>query len=268
MRELVLVVALAVSGLAPAVVGAEPSPVRASLVADRVPGGPGDAVRIGAVLTLEPGWHVYWANPGEAGLATEVTLEVPAGWEVGPLEWPVPIAFTQPGEIAGYGYEGSVLLARTVRAGAGSEGGALPVRAHASWLACKDICVLGEARLEGELGGGGVTVEPEAFARRVMPLPQAAARVGVSSTRSTRPGELAVWLQWPQPPGEVEWFPAPTQGLQVEVGRLATRASLTRVDLALRRVGEGPPASQLTAVVVVTDRDGRRTGYDLELEVE
>jgi len=249
--------------------GAEPSPVRAALVADRVPGGPGEAIRLGALLTLEPGWHVYWANPGEAGLATEVTLEVPAGWEVGPLEWPVPIAFTQPGEIAGYGYEGSVLLSRTVQAPEGADVRArLPVRAHASWLACKDICVLGEARLEGELGGGGVTVEPEAFARRVMPLLQAAARVGVSSTRSTRPGELAVWLQWPQPPGEVEWFPAPTQGLQVEVGRVATRASLTRVDLSLRRVGEAPPASQLTAVVAVTDRDGRRRGYDLELEVE
>ena len=264
-----LVVALVWSGLGPMVASAEPTPVRTRLVADRVPAGPGDVVRVGALLTLEPGWHVYWSNPGEAGLATEVKLDVPPGVEVGPVEWPVPIAFTQPGGIAGYGYEGSVLLARSLRAGdAPAPGKPMAVRARASWLACKDICVLGEARLEGELGVRGVTVDPEAFAARVMPLPASAAPVGITATRAGQPDELTVWLQWPRPPGVVEWFPGPARGLQVEVVRVATRAALTRVDLALRRVGAGDPERELSAVVGVTDREGRRIGYDLQVEVE
>ena len=31
----------------------------------------GERVRAGVQLRLDPGWHVYWKNPGDSGIATE-----------------------------------------------------------------------------------------------------------------------------------------------------------------------------------------------------
>jgi len=36
----------------------------------------GPAVRLGLLLDLDPGWHVYWRTPGDVGLPTEVDWDV------------------------------------------------------------------------------------------------------------------------------------------------------------------------------------------------
>ena len=33
---------------------------------------PGDTIFAGVDLKMEPGWHTYWKNPGDAGMATEI----------------------------------------------------------------------------------------------------------------------------------------------------------------------------------------------------
>ena len=50
-------------------------------------------------------------NPGDAGLATDVRWSLACGRGRGELRWPIPIDFVQPGDLTGYGYEGSVVLA-------------------------------------------------------------------------------------------------------------------------------------------------------------
>ena len=37
-----------------------------------------------------PGWHGYWLNPGDAGLPMDVQWQLPEGFAVGPLRYPVP----------------------------------------------------------------------------------------------------------------------------------------------------------------------------------
>jgi len=70
-----------------------------------------DRLRIGVLLRLDPGWHVYWRNPGESGLAPELRWNAP-GLEMGPLAWPAPRVFRESeDELTTYGYEGRVLLA-------------------------------------------------------------------------------------------------------------------------------------------------------------
>src|SRR5262245_51255782 len=58
--------------------------VAATLLVDQAQAVPGGRVRAGVLLKMDPGWHIYWRNPGEAGLPSEVELRV-AGAEVGPL---------------------------------------------------------------------------------------------------------------------------------------------------------------------------------------
>ena len=36
-------------------------------------------------LQAESGWHTYWRNPGDSGLPSEITWQLPEGWQVSEL---------------------------------------------------------------------------------------------------------------------------------------------------------------------------------------
>ncbi len=118
---------------------------RAQLIADLTSVNPGGTVRIGVLLKVDPGWHVYWANPGQSGLATTVTWKLPQGWSAGPLLWPRPERF-ETGGLVTYGYSGDVLLAADFTAPAGlAPGSSAAIGARTSWLACEVECTPGSA---------------------------------------------------------------------------------------------------------------------------
>jgi DsbC/DsbD-like thiol-disulfide interchange protein len=139
--------------LAAGPVGAEPpQAVHAQLVADVAGVAAGKSFRLGVLFHIEPGWHIYWKDPGDAGMATSIAFGVPRGFRAGELLWPVPKSWVLPGDIHNNGYEDAVLLAAPVEAPAGLASGAkAPVDAEVRWLACKEVCVPGRARLTLEL---------------------------------------------------------------------------------------------------------------------
>jgi thiol:disulfide interchange protein len=107
--------------------------------ADRV--APGQPFHLGLLLRLAPGWHTYWRNPGDAGASPNLHLTLPPGSTAGPIAWPAPRVVRE-GPLTTYAYTGTVLLALTVTPPADAPAGsALPVRARAQWLVCKDICI-------------------------------------------------------------------------------------------------------------------------------
>ena len=58
---------------------------------------------------MRPGWHVYWRNPGDAGLPPEIAWTLPPGFTAGEIAWPTPERFVV-NDIGNYGYAGSVDL--------------------------------------------------------------------------------------------------------------------------------------------------------------
>ena len=70
---------------------------------------PGDTIWAGVDLKMEPGWHTYWKNPGDAGQATEIKWQLPAGVTAGEIQWPLPEKLP-PAEVTTYGYENEVVL--------------------------------------------------------------------------------------------------------------------------------------------------------------
>ena len=105
--------------------------------------------RVGVLFEIEPGWHIYWRNSGEAAVPTQVKWSVPQGWNTAELRWPAPYKFIERGNIITFGYRDRVLLPTDLFAPLiiPSDGETVTIRAKVSWLVCKDICVPGSRDL-------------------------------------------------------------------------------------------------------------------------
>jgi len=125
--------------------------VKASLQANTSAIVPGKPFNVGLLLRMAPGWHTYWKFSGDAGLPTEIKWNLPAGWKIGEIQWPVPLKTVDPGDIQTYGYQDEILLIQEITPPA--EIGSSPVKlsAQADWLVCEKICIPGNANVELEL---------------------------------------------------------------------------------------------------------------------
>ena len=124
---------------------AETPAVQAQLLCDASSLLPGTSCWVAVRLELSAGWHIYWKNPGENGLAPTVAWRLPAGYRVDPLQWPVPRRFGEAPSIS-YGLEGEVILLAQLHV---PEAAAAPesIGARVTWLACREQCVPGQATL-------------------------------------------------------------------------------------------------------------------------
>lgn len=123
--------------------------VSASLVPSRTAIVPGQPFEVGLLLEMAPDWHTYWEYSGDAGLPTKIAWTLPRGFESGPIQWPAPHLMIEPGEIWTYGYGEKVLLITTIIPPADLPAGTgVTLRAKATWLVCKDMCIPGSAELE------------------------------------------------------------------------------------------------------------------------
>jgi thiol:disulfide interchange protein DsbD len=111
--------------------------VTASLVRAKVEG----QTWLGVHYRIADGWHIYWENPGQSGLATSATVD---GADVrGPI-FPGPERFMLPGGIVNNGYEKDATLLFRVRDGDS-------VHVTTRWLVCRDECIPGSAELDASL---------------------------------------------------------------------------------------------------------------------
>ena len=121
--------------------------MKASLLTDTTAIVPGQKFQVGLLLEMAPGWHTYWQYSGDSGLPTTIRWNLPEGFSAGPIQWPVPQAKVEPGDIQVYAYSGQVLLLATITPPANVAGNAT-LSADASWLVCEEVCVPGDASLE------------------------------------------------------------------------------------------------------------------------
>ena len=265
----VTIISLVAFASASAQEGEEPR-VKAWFVADTSAVEPGSTFLLGVHFEIEDGWHIYWRNPGGAGLATAVDFELPEGFVAGPLQWPLPIAFLQSEGIPGYGYEGSVVLAAEITV-PGDFDRLRParVRAEVSWLACKGVCVLGSTELETSLAK--LPADP-VFRQWASRLPGSIETndlpFSLSATGGLDDEVITLWLRWTDSPRPVEWFPDPSDALEVGDVRIQTRGGLTRIDADVKsRRGASGSINELQSLFVVTGEDGDRRGWELSVEL-
>jgi thiol:disulfide interchange protein DsbD len=112
---------------------------------------PGTTFTVGVHFELDPGWHNYWQNAGDSGLPTTIEWTLPAGFQAGEIQWPIPhriVAFP----LVDYGYSDEVTLLVDLTAPADLEAGTtVRLEAFVDWLICETICLPAFAELDLEL---------------------------------------------------------------------------------------------------------------------
>jgi len=237
------------------------------------------SVEAGRPLTLalrlkhEPGWHTYWRNPGDSGLATSIRWELPERFRAGPLRWPAPTRLAIP-PLANFGYEAETLLLTDVETPAGLPAGtSATIGAQAEWLVCREICLPGGARFRLSLPIVAAAPAPDPYwgpriARARAELPQSL--TGWSAKATLSGGSISVALQ-PMHAGAPEidrliFFP-----FEDGIIQNAARQTLTRkADGYVLQVEAAPglgPTTTAAGLLVAEPGWGGKLGSAVEIDL-
>lgn len=158
--------------------------------------GVGEAASVPLALQfrMNPGWHIYWRSPGDAGYPPRADWSESTNLASAEVSWPAPRRFSVL-DIETLGYQEGVVLPVDVRLQRPGE--ALFVRATVEYLTCAEICVPYVAELALDVPAG--EARPSAFshdiarARATVPGRGPAHGLSVEQARlSGDPSELAM----------------------------------------------------------------------------
>lgn len=144
----ILAAANAKAATTPWIDASEMSGRMTALIDDHQPSEAGnDTVKGVLQFRMKPGWHIYWRNPGDAGLAPQLTWTLPEqfGDAVPILHYPAPNRFKEI-DLTVFGYKGQVSLPFEIMMSGeersqAEEDGPLPITLDAKVLICKNICI-------------------------------------------------------------------------------------------------------------------------------
>ena len=115
----------------------------------------GQNFRIGVQFKLEPEWHIYWRNAGDSGLPPSVKWELPNGFSLKELDWPLPDRLVT-SDIATYIYHDTIVLLYEISAPDKIGDKEITLSANVDWLICKESCIPGNQKITLQLPVGEV----------------------------------------------------------------------------------------------------------------
>jgi thiol:disulfide interchange protein DsbD len=249
--------------------------VKSHLLAERDAVEIGGPFRVAARFKIEPGWHIYWKNPGDSGMPTSFKVVAPEGVTLERIDWPVPEVFTTPDETT-FGYSGEASLILTLRAPADLEiAKPLDLKIEADWLVCKESCLMGSRsmglRLPLVATGDPKAQTPSSkdFAGLLGRLPVAAAQLGLEP--SIEASELRVRV--PAADGaRIRFLPFETRGVRFRPGPVFdTVAKDGTAEIRATLKIEPDPSAEgprtLGGLVTVTDPTGNPKSAEFTLPV-
>lgn len=110
----------------------------------------GDEFMIGINYQIDAEWHIYWSNPGDSGLPTEIEWTIPEGFEIESTEYPTPEKIPFSG-MANFGYSREVLITAKVKVTKDLANGIYKFSAKSLWLVCKEKCIPGSHELSANI---------------------------------------------------------------------------------------------------------------------
>lgn len=273
MRFCIAVMAFAITVLsgATATTVADTDYTTTEIVPERPGFVPGETTWFAVRQDVREGWHVFWVNPGDAGIPLNLDWDLPEGYAADAVLHPVP-EYIPVGPLASYAHEGEpVFLISVAAPGDAVVGDVVDVAIEAAWQACEEICVPEEARFEFSLPVVA-SAEPspdrrDLFARARAALPDPYE----GPARFSREGDnyrLAV-ENWNAPRArDVFFFPA-VEGLTTPAAEQRARV---RDDVLTVTMEPGwteeVPGETVSGVLVFTDSAGAREGVAVDARLD
>jgi thiol:disulfide interchange protein len=133
----------------------DPAHTKVSLLSEKSVIEPGESFDVGLYLKMDPSWHTYSKNPGDAGLPTSVKWKLPQGFTAGPIRWPPPKKLMV-SKLTNYVYEDEVLLLVNIQSPKQGlkSGQSILINGEVQWLECQESCIPGSAKVQISLKVG------------------------------------------------------------------------------------------------------------------
>lgn len=216
---------------------------------------PGDTFRVALHLAIPQGWHIYWINPGPAGLPTTLAWRLSPDVSGGASEWPYPET-DESGGIVTNVYRRSVVVFSTFTALRNASGD-LSLSAHLVWGLCQVECVRQERSVEVRVPVSSrpprrtATWSEAVAAVRFLPIREPGARLTAVSRGGDVHLELRGLREAPTPGSWVTWFP-------VMLGAQSTVTQVRRVPggIAVTTPRAAAPSQQMAGVLVPAHAPG------------
>ena len=121
---------------------------RISLIKDHSDFVPGTSINIGLKVSMDKGWHTYWRNPGDSGGPIEIDWDLPKGFSVSDIKWPLPEKIEYP-PLMTYGYEDFVIYPMVLSIPADYSEDYFEMAADI--LICADVCIPESGKISSNL---------------------------------------------------------------------------------------------------------------------
>ncbi len=210
---------------------------------------------------ITPGYRISWTNPGDVGQSTRVNFEVPEGFELGEVQFPVPSRFELPGGLVSYGYENETAVFAQVTAPKGlSSNQVYRFDVRSTWLACKMECASEELNAWFELPANPRSPSPqlpEQLVAHYEALPKAFAALP-RANHDWKRGAGTPALSLTAPPVKwVDFFPGDVDQPKL----LGVKPSPSSLDLRFESAGADKPLRGLA----VGEVQGKTAFFDVNV---
>ena len=121
---------------------------RISLIKDHSDFVPGTSINMGLKVSMDKGWHTYWKNPGDSGGPIEIIWDLPEGFSVSDIKWPLPEKIEYP-PLMTYGYEDFVIYPMVLSIPADYSNDYFEMTADI--LICADVCIPESGKISSNL---------------------------------------------------------------------------------------------------------------------
>jgi DsbC/DsbD-like thiol-disulfide interchange protein len=245
--------------------------VQVTAIADTSAIVPGKPFMVGLTYTIEPGFHIYWKNPGDSGLATEVKLKLPEGFTASELMFPVPSRLQLAGDILNYAYEDKVMLMVQITPPKDLPvGKSITLAGKTTWLVCKDDCVPGQAKISLELlvADSATPANADLFKQWTSQLPVKKDAEDISSwSHSTSlsngtAGIVTMDIGWKKTPSDVQFIPGALKNGDITNIKVAAAGDSSKISFNLANYTNDEP---ITGLLVFTSAAGVKTGVEISI---
>jgi thiol:disulfide interchange protein DsbD len=222
---------------------------------------------VGVHIVLEPGWYIYWTNPGDAGLPPELRWQLPEGFKASAPRYPVPEKIRY-GGLAVYGFHDEVLILGEISAEhSPAAGEKTPFTALLDWMACRESCIVGRETLT--VSPAGLTPAEirragdirSRFSRR-FPIPADGSLATAAATVTKSPRGWIVELSFSGEPASRirDFYPHPIEGFVIDHSRISVSAGKVRIPLTPSSASAG--LAVVSGILIVDS-----TGYEIKVPV-